>query len=160
MRKISVLRRGVLVAVLASLALFPTAPAEAVLFTHTAHGVGTDGLGNRLAILSVDNAFLGGIGLASVRLVNDGRATLVLLTCVTFDERPGDGFHFLYASGLGLNTVPYYIGVFDDAGLGRTGPYDAMYTQTNAVNGPCNVAAVNSYPIGWDPVSTGDFVVI
>lgn len=135
-------------------------PADAVLFSHGAFGTGTDGLGNRLTVLAGDNFLLGGGGVALVRLANQsGPSSVVVLDCVIFDERPGDGFHFLYSSGRTLRGAPFFIGVFDDSGPGRTGPYDVIYTQTSPVDGPCNVAAVNSYPKGWDPVSSGDFVV-
>lgn len=130
------------------------------LFDHQATGTGTDGVGNRLTILAVDDFLVGGLGVAFVRLANqNGAAAIVVLDCVTFDLRPGNGFHFLYASGTGTDGRTFYIGVFDDSGPSRTGPYDVMYTQTTPVNGPCGVAAVSSYPIGWFPVSSGSFTV-
>lgn len=158
--KSSQLRRSVLVIVVLVTAFAMTQPAQAQLFTHTAFGQGTDDFGSRLSILAVDNALLGGLGLASVRLANEsGPARLVILTCVIFDERVGPGFHFVYTSGRSLNGRDYYLGVFDDFGPGRTGPTDDMYTQTTPVSGPCNVAAVSSYPIGWFPVASGAFTV-
>ncbi|MGH2829477.1 MAG: hypothetical protein ACRDJM_03230 [Actinomycetota bacterium] len=159
MRRVLV-RRLVLMTAAAAVVLTITAPVKAQVFQHRANGSGTDGLGNRLSVLAGDNFLLGGLGIASVRLANDGGpAALVFLDCVIFDERPGNGFHFMYSSGTTLGGRRFYIGVFDDHGAGRTGPYDVMYTQTTPVIGPCNVAAVSSYPIGWDPVSSGDFVV-
>jgi hypothetical protein len=129
-------------------------------FAHSAVGSGRDGLGNRLTILAGENILLGGGGIAFVRLANEsGPAQMVILNCIIFDDRPGPGFQFLYSSGRTLSGRAFFIGVFDDGGFGRTGPYDAIYTQTTPVNGPCNVAAVESYPIGWDPVSSGDFVI-
>lgn len=132
-----------------SLALGPAA---------TAQGSGVDGLGNRLTVNAGESFFTGGGGIAFVRLADArGPATVVVLTCVIIDTRPG--FRFMYSSGLGSDGHRWFIGVFDDSGPGRTGPYDVMYTQTKAVNGPCGVASGSSYPIGWDPVSQGDFVV-
>jgi hypothetical protein len=156
----SLIHRLTLVAVASAFVFSMGMPADAQFLSHGAFGSGTDGLGNRLTIFAGDNFLLGGAGIAFVRLANQGGPTsIVLLTCVAFDERQGDGFHFLYSSGIRLSGDRFYIGVFDDHGPGRTGPYDAIYTQTTPVNGPCNVAAVRSYPIGWDPVSSGDFVV-
>jgi hypothetical protein len=144
----------------AAIALSIGVPAHPQAIGHIAFGSGSDDPGNRLTVLAGDNFFLGGGGIAFVRLAGEsGPASIVILTCVIFDERPGNGFHFLYSSGRSLVGRPYYIGVFDDHGPGRPGPYDAMYTQTTAVNGPCNVSAVSSYPRGWFPVSSGDFVV-
>lgn len=157
MRK-ALIRRCSLVIAASAVVLTASMPANAQLFSHVAFGSGTDGLGNRLTILAGD-VLLGGGGIAFVRLVDESRASLVFLDCVIFDERRGEGFHFLYSSGRTVGGRAFFIGVFDDAGPGRSGPYDAIYTQTTPVNGPCNVAAVNSYPIGWDPVSSGDFVV-
>ena len=159
MREASIRRWGLL-AVVAAVVLVMGMPANAQLFSHTASGSGTDGLGNRLTVFAGDNFLLGGGGIAFVRLANEsGPASIVVLNCVIFDERPGNGFHFLYSSGRALNGRQFFIGVFDDHGPGRTGPYDVIYTQTTPVFGPCNVAAVNSYPSGWDPVGSGDFVV-
>jgi hypothetical protein len=157
----SSIRRWVLVVAASALLLGTAVPADAQIpFTHVAFGSGIDGLGNRLSILAEENLVLGGDGIAFVRLANQsGRGSLVVLDCVIFDERPGNGFHFVYSSGRTLNGARFFIGVFDDHGPGRPGPYDAMYTQTTPVNGPCNVAAERSYPNGWDPVSSGDFVV-
>lgn len=150
----------VLLIAVSVLALGMSAPADAQV-GHVAFGSGTDGLGNRLTIVAGDNFLLGGGGIAFVRLANEsGPTSTVFLDCVIFDERPGPGFHFLYSSGQTLLGRQFFIGVFDDHGPGRTGPYDAIYTQTTPVNGPCNVAAVKSYPVGWDPVSSGDYVVI
>lgn len=158
MRKSSI-SRLVLVAAAFAVAFATAMPAKAQVL-HVALGSGTDGLGNRLTILAEENLLLGGVGIAFVRLADEGGpALMVILDCVIFDKRPGPGFQFVYSSGRTLGGREFYIGAFDDGGPGRTGPYDAIYTQTTPVNGPCNVAAVNSYPIGWDPVSSGDFIV-
>lgn len=154
-------KRWVLGATAAAITLSMAIPANSQgLVHHTARGSGTDGLGNSLRIFAAETALGFGTGVAFVRLANEsGPAQMVLLTCLTWDERPGNGFHFLYSNGITLSGRRFYIGVFDDHGAGRPGPYDVIYTQTSPVAGPCNVAAVSSYPIGWDPVSTGDFIV-
>lgn len=133
-------------------------PANAQLFSHTASGQGTDGIGNRLSILAAETLLVS-VGVAFVRPRGSSQTQIVLLDCLIWDERPGPGFHFLYSNGIALSGRTFYLGVFDDAGPGRTGPYDVIYVQEQAVNGPCGVAAVSSYPIGWDPVSSGDYVV-
>lgn len=159
MRKRGV-RNFLLAAVALSALLSMAAPARAFPFNHTASGQGTDGLGNRLTIQAAETS--GGIstGVAFVRLANQGGPQeMVILTCLIWDERPGPGFAFLYSNGFTLDGRQFFIGVFDDNGPGRFGPYDVIYTRTFPVPGPCNVAAVDDYPDGWDPVSSGDFRV-
>ena len=136
-----------------TLAIPSTAPAAP--FSHVVAGTGVDGVGNRLTLLGFDEAYGGGTGAAIVRLANaTGPAAVVVFTCSVVSFSPS---HFLYASGRGTDGRTYYIGVFDDTTPFARGPYDVISTRTTPGSGPCGTPG--TYPSGWFPVSSGNFVV-
>ncbi|HEX9697536.1 MAG TPA: hypothetical protein VGB64_14615 [Actinomycetota bacterium] len=149
-RVASLAASAIITAMLAAPGVAPAAP-----FSHVVAGTGVDGVGNRLTLFGFDEAYAGGTGGAIVRLANSpGPAAVVVFTCSVVAFSPS---HFLYASGRGTDGKTYYIGVFDDTAPFARGPYDVISTRTTAGSGPCGTPG--TYPSGWFPVSTGNFIV-
>lgn len=154
--KSSRLGRLLVAATVASIALMLTpVAAPAAPYSHVVAGTGVDGVGNRLTLFGFDEAYGGGTGGAIVRLAGSpGPAAVVIFSCTVVAFSPS---HFLYASGRGSDGKIYYIGVFDDTPPFARGPYDVISTRTTPGSGPCGTPG--TYPSGWFPVDSGNFVI-
>ncbi len=149
-------RRAARVLIAASLltALAAPGPSSARPFDHVVAGVGTSGIGDRLAIYGYDSLLADDGGGAFIRTYL-GRTTIdVPFDCLVVGFIPQ---HTVYASGTGTNGTRYYIGVQDNTTPPAIGPYDTISISTTPGTGPCGAWFFNT--VNWFPVSFGDFII-